>query len=309
MQWITAELWERLAHEETDAHRLGTHPRGWVDRYGDWVLETAEEGRASRWEEWREEIGRRFHFAPRGWLVREWTRDARDQQPARVVHGDDPGEITVREDGAAYVVRPGAGYSSGLFLDQRLNRRWVRGLRARRTLNLFAYTCSFSVCSALGGGGTLSVDTSKRALARGRENFSSNAIPAGGEHRFVAEDVMRFVPRLARRREEFDLIILDPPTFGRAEGRVFRLERDLPELVRGCASLLVPGGWMLVACNNARWNAADLRAVCAEALPRDAFSITPGETPPEIPRAAVSWRLRRASQNHRLTPPSRCCPG
>ena len=58
--------------------------------------------------------------------MREWTRDARDQQPAHVVHGDDPGEITVRENGVAYAVRPGAGYSWTI-LDQRLNRRWVRG--------------------------------------------------------------------------------------------------------------------------------------------------------------------------------------
>ena len=162
-------------------------------------------------------------------------------------------------------------------------------------MNLFAYTCSFSVCSALGGGETLSVDTSKRALACGRENFSRNAVANREGHRFVAEDVMRFLPRLAKRREEFELIILDPPTFGRADGRVFRLERDLPALVRGCAALLGPGGWMLVACNNARWNAADLRAVCAEVLPRDAYSMMPGESPPEIPRGAVSWRLQRVS--------------
>ncbi len=293
MHWITAELWEQLSREGTDAHRVCTDAPGWLDRYGDWIVETvAAKGPGSRQGEWSGELGRRFGFVPRGWLVREWTRDARDQQPARLVHGEDPGEITVREDGVAYGVEPGGGYSSGLFLDQRLNRRWVRGLRARRTLNLFAYTCSFSVCSALGGGETFSVDTAKRALARGRENFARNAI--AGVHRFVAEDVVRFVPRLVKRREEFDLIILDPPTFGRADGRVFRLEKDLPELLRDCGELLAPGGWMLVSCNNARWSAADLRTVCTGALPRGAFSIIPGETPPEIPRGAVSWRLKRA---------------
>jgi 23S rRNA (cytosine1962-C5)-methyltransferase len=287
-QWITAGDWRRLTAEETDVHRICTHRGGWWDRYADWVVETVVPGGSGGPEPG--ELEQRFGFTPRGWLLREWSQD---QQPACLMHGEAPGLVEVREDGVAYLVDPGGGYSSGLFLDQRLNRRWVAELGARRLLNLFAYTCSFSVCGALAGAETLSVDTSKRAIERGRENFRRNGL-AVERHRFVVEDVVKFVPRLVRRRETFDAIILDPPTFGRADGRVFRIERDLPDLIAACADLLTEDGALLVSCNYARWDAAALREVCVAALPGRGFVLGSGELPPEIPRGAVSWRVRRA---------------
>lgn len=286
-EWISKERWEELAAEGTDVHRVRTHRGGWLDRYAGWILETAPPGGGSATEE--SEVERRFGLHPRGWLLREWSHE---QQPARLLRGEAPGEIEVREDGVTYMAEPGGGYSTGVFLDQRLNRRWVAGLRPRRLLNLFAYTCSFSVRAALAGAETLSVDTSKRALERGKENFRRNALSLDG-HRFLAEDVVKFVPRLVRRGEKFDAIILDPPTFGRADGRVFRIERDLPELAAACASLVAEGGSMLVSCNYARWTAAALRDVCQCEPVRKDFLLEPGELPPEIPHGAVSWRLRR----------------
>jgi 23S rRNA (cytosine1962-C5)-methyltransferase len=235
------------------------------------------------------ELHRRLGFAPRGWLVRELARDAREQQAARLVEGEKPGVVEVCEWGVKYAVEPAGGYSTGLFLDQRMNRRRVLDLRPGRTLNLFAYTCSFSVCAARRGGETLSVDVAKRALARGRENFARNAVDTeAGSHRLVADDAAKVVPRLVRRGERFDLIVLDPPTFGRAEGRVFRLERDLPDLVRGCFALLEPGGAMLVSCNFAAWSVAKLKGVCQTVLEEGRFALTPGESVPEIPGGAIS---------------------
>lgn len=286
-RWISEAQWESLAVERTDAHRVCTHDRGWMDRYGDWVVETVAPG-APGWPEARD-VARRFGFTPRGWLLREWSRE---HLPARLVDGEAPAEIEVREDGVAFLVEPGGGYSTGLFLDQRLNRRWAAGLHPRRVLNLFSYTCSFSVRAALTGAETLNVDAARRPLERGRENFRRNGVAMDG-HRFVVEDVMKFVPRLVRRRERFDLIILDPPTFGRSEGRVFRLERDLPDLVTNCARLLEQGGAMLVSCNYARWSRETLRDVCGAAVPAGEFAFEPGALPPEIPRGAISWRLTR----------------
>ena len=290
MRWISEEDWGRFAREGTDAHRLGTGAGGWLERYGDWVLWSGMERDPLRFAP---ELASRFGFAPRGWLARKLARDAREQAPGRVVDGEDPGTLTVREWDVAYGVEPCGGYSAGLFLDQRLNRHWVLGLRPARTLNLFAYTGSFSVCAALGGGKTLSVDAAKRALARARENFALNAIDAADGHRFVAEDATKIVPRLARRGEVFDLIVLDPPTFGRSGGRVFRIADDLPELVSGCFALLAPGGTLLVACNYAEWTSGDLRALCEDALRGDAFRVAPGERPEEIPGGAISWRIAR----------------
>lgn len=294
MNWISGELWDRCGAERTDVHRVATGRDGYVDRYGEWILWSGD--RAPRAETLREELMSRFGFAPRGYLARELVRNAADQKPARLVAGDEPGEITVAEAGVKYRVEPAGGYSSGLFLDQRLNRQWVRELAPRKMLNLFAYTGSFTVCAAMGGAETCSVDAAKRALDRARVNLQRNDIDPADGHRFLADDVMKVVPRLAKRAERFDLIVLDPPTFGRAGGRVFRIEKDLAGLVRECFELLERGGSLLVSCNYAAWTASDLRAVCAEALVGRSCGFAAGECPPEIAGGAVSWRLRRSGR-------------
>jgi len=157
---------------------------------------------------------------------------------------------------------------------------------------LFAYTGSFTVCAALGGGETCSVDASKRTLAKARENLRGNDVDPAEGHRFLADDAMKVVPRLVKRGEKFDLIVLDPPTFGRADGRVFRIEKDLPTLITECFGLLEPGGRMLVSSNYAEWEARDLWELCELALGGSKARLQAGELPPEIRRGAVSWRIR-----------------
>lgn len=298
MEWISPARWAALSQEGTDAHRVATTRGGYLDRYGDWVLWSG--GEPPRPETLREETARRYGFAPRGYLARELVKAAADQRPARLLDGEQPGEITVREAGLRYLVEPAGGYSTGLFLDQSRNRRWVEGLGARRVLNLFAYTCSFTVCAACSGASTCSVDASKRVLAHGRRNLELNGIDPSDGHRFLADDAAKVVPRLSKRGETFDLIVLDPPTFGRAGGRVFRIQRDLPDLVAGCFDLLVPGGRMLVASNYAAWTAHDLQKVCREALGERDGGFERGECPQEISGGAVSWRVRKGSQDGRL---------
>ena len=291
MNWISSDQWEALAKQDTDVHRLATGKDGYLDRFGEWILWSGE--RAPGVDLLRAEIADRYAFAPRGYLERTLVKKAADQKPARLVAGEDPREIVVREGGFMYAVEPAAGYSSGLFLDQRLNRRWVATLGAQRMLNLFSYTCSFTVCAAASGAQTCSVDAAKSVLAAGRRNLEQNGLDPTVCHRFLADDATKVVPRLARRGETFDLIVLDPPTFGRAAGRVFQIEKDLPALVRGCFELLVPGGWLLVSCNYAAWSVGDLRALCAESLQGAALIMEKGEHPEEIPHGAISWRVRR----------------
>ncbi|PYJ42502.1 MAG: hypothetical protein DME86_05255 [Verrucomicrobia bacterium] len=135
------------------------------------------------------------------------------------------------ENSLQYGIDFGAGYSVGLFVDQRENRRFVRQVEPRRLLNCFAYTCSFSVAAASVGTRTVSVDLSRRSLERGRENFLLNGLPAE-EHRFTTDDVFEVLPRLARGGEKFDMIVLDPPTFSRSRrGRTFQVQSDFENLL------------------------------------------------------------------------------
>lgn len=298
MHWITERQWKEFEEEGTDVHRLATGERGWLDRYGEhvlWSLGGRDRLPPTPPPEMITQLAERFGFVAQGWLVRKLARDASEQSPASILGGQDPGGFSVREGAVHYRVEPSGGYSSGIFMDQRLNRKWVKGLAAPRMLNLFAYTCSFSVCVALAGGRTLSVDASKRSLARGKENFSCNGLSIEEGHRFLADDVMKVVPRLSKRGERFDLIVLDPPTFGRAAGRVFQVRRDLPGLVRDTFALLSPGGWLLVSSNLGEWSFSSLRRICHDALEGGDFFLSTGECPPEISGGAISCRIRRTT--------------
>src|SRR6185436_243529 len=87
------------------------------------------------------------------------------------------------------------------------------------------------VAGASVGAQTVNVDLSKKSLARGKENFALNSLPTG-DHRFIADDVLTVLPRLARKGEKFDMIILDPPTFSRSHrGKAFQVEQDFEALL------------------------------------------------------------------------------
>ncbi|MCC7291290.1 MAG: class I SAM-dependent methyltransferase [Phycisphaerales bacterium] len=160
--------------------------------------------------------------------------------------------VVVSERGLKFETHPLDPLAAGLYLDHRENRARVRAMaQGRHVLNLFAYTCGFSVAAAAGGAeSVVSVDQSKRALEWGKVNFDLNALPVAS-HAFYPDEVFDFLRRADRRERRFDLIILDPPTFARMKKpkRTFHVAEDLPDLVRATLPLLAPRGIMLVATN------------------------------------------------------------
>jgi 23S rRNA (cytosine1962-C5)-methyltransferase len=154
-----------------------------------------------------------------------------------------------------------------LFIDQRANRARLRALKPKRLLNTFAYTCSFSVVAALGGAETVSVDLSRRSLARGEGNFQRNGLDPKAGHRFIADDVLAVLPRLARRGEKFDAIVLDPPTFSRnAAGAAFQVQRDFDRLVALALEVAAPEAKILLSVNHSAMRVADLERAARAAL-------------------------------------------
>lgn len=162
-------------------------------------------------------------------------------------------ELTILENGIRFHIRPYDGFSVGLFLEHRDNRRRVCELAAgRRVLNTFSYTCGFSVAAARGGAVSVdSVDVHKRYLEWGKRNFEANGLDLT-PHRFFCSDVMDFYRRAARQGRRYDLVILDPPTFARLRRpeRTFVLDEQLGDLCRGAIELLDPGGIILLATNH-----------------------------------------------------------
>jgi 23S rRNA (cytosine1962-C5)-methyltransferase len=232
--WIGQELMHEFAAEKTNAHRFCTARDGWVERYGDDVLisfksEATCERLSTELFLWAQTSG----FPITRVFGRFLPKQNAEREASKLLFGNatkDVRSIAI-ERSLQYGVDFSAGYSVGLFLDQRENRSFVRKAAPKRMLNCFAYTCSFSVAAASAGANTLSVDLSRKSLERGRENFILNKLPLAG-HRFMANDVFEVLPRLARRSEKFDMIILDPPTFSRSRrGRAFQVESDFERLL------------------------------------------------------------------------------
>jgi len=175
------------------------------------------------------------------------------RSPAPFVGKPAPPEFEIRERGLRFSIHPYDGYSVGLFLDQRENRSRVRESAAgKRVLNLFAYTCGFSVAAAAGGAEqTVSVDVAVKNLEWGKANFALNGIDLD-RHLFFRSDAAEFLSRMKKQGKTFDLIILDPPSFahGRGSKKDFSVLDDLGSLVGAATEVLTPGGVLLVSTNH-----------------------------------------------------------
>ena len=175
-----------------------------------------------------------------------------------LLRGEAQEEVTVTENGIRFVIHPADGLATGLYLDHRDNRRRICQMaEGKDVLNLFAYTCGFSVAAAVGGAAsTTSVDLTVRSLEWGKANFAANGLELEA-HTFIRSDAFDYFKRAERQKKRFDLIILDPPSFARSKKpkRTFEVRKHLVELIEGARELLRPGGQMLIATNNRQLSA------------------------------------------------------
>ncbi len=188
-----------------------------------------------------------------------------------------------KENGMRFLVDFQAGYSQGIFLDQRENRdRLAKMTRDRSILNCFAYTCTFGLAAMLQGAAACThLDLSKHYLAWGMKNYACNDLMARDED-FIFGDVAEWLRRFAKSRRTFDWIILDPPTFSRdRKGKVFRIEKDLPGLMNSAASCLNPGGGIFVSTNCRAMETRKFRTLIEEGLD-SRWMMNPGSMPYEF---------------------------
>ena len=251
-EWIEPEVHGAFLAQQTDALRLCTCPDGWVERFGVDVLishktDAALERLKTELCLWALNAG----FTFRRVFARFLPRQNADREAPTMILGDPDTNVesTALERTLCYAIDFSAGYSVGLFIDQRENRRFVRDVGPGTLLNCFAYTCSFSVAAATVGAKTVSIDLSKKSLSRGRENFALNSLSTA-DHRFIADDVMAVLPRLARKGEKFDAIILDPPTFSRShKGKAFQVEQDFESLLLAALEVAERNARILLSTN------------------------------------------------------------
>ncbi len=159
----------------------------------------------------------------------------------------------VQEYGIYFTINLTDYLDTGLFLDHRETRQQVATLATnKKVLNLFAYTCSFSIHAAMAGATfTRSVDLSNTYCAWGRRNFNANSLCAK-QNEILRMDCLKFLTNPFYKHEKYDLIIIDPPTISRSKkmDQLFDIQVDYVFLINACLNLLNLGGIILFSTNS-----------------------------------------------------------
>jgi 23S rRNA (cytosine1962-C5)-methyltransferase len=153
-----------------------------------------------------------------------------------------PQKWTVTYRNLQFTVHPTGFKHMGLFPEQAANwdfmMQKISGADRRiKVLNLFAYTGGATVACASAGAEVVHVDAAKSMVTWAKENITLNKLE-NRPVRFIVDDCIKFVLREQRRGNFYDAIIMDPPSYGRSDGGVFKVENDLYNLVAETAKLL-----------------------------------------------------------------------
>lgn len=168
-------------------------------------------------------------------------------------------DFVIEENGRRFWVNLDKYLDTGLFLDHRNTRKKVGDTAAgKRFLNLFSYTGSFTVYAATGGAvSSETVDLSNTYLDWARRNFELNGIDLA-KHQIIRADVFQYLQTAFEAGKQFDLIVMDPPSFSNSKkmSDTLDIQRDHARLIQGAMKLLAPNGLMYFS-NNLRSFALD----------------------------------------------------
>lgn len=181
--------------------------------------------------------------------------------PIDVVLGCKVAALQAKENGLSYEVKFGGQQNIGLFLDMANGRRWVNAhAKNANVLNLFSYTCAFSVAAIDGGAGqVINADMAKGALNWGRENHRLNNHEMD-KVKFFAHDVLKSWGKF-KKFGPYDLILVDPPSFQKGS---FVAKKDYTKMARRFPELLAENGRVLACLNAPELDVAFLREVMGE---------------------------------------------
>ncbi len=236
-----------------------------VDRYGDYLMIQLYA------ESWRPHLpllvqALEHECNPVGIYEKRRPRNTREleaenprKQYSRLLAGTaHPGRLSVAENGLEFLVALEEGLHTGLFLDQRSNRRdLMNRVSGKTVLNLFAFTGAFSVAAACAGATRVtSVDASGYYLGWAEENFATNRLNPR-RHEFVADDCLEALSSMRNQNRRFDVILMDPPSFSTTKKSRFTTRGGTSELVAAALSLLAPGGLLITSSNHQKVDLAD----------------------------------------------------
>ena len=192
---------------------------------------------------------------------------SRDDGELRALWGElPPPELTVRENGIKLLANLYDGQKTGLFLDHRENRQTLSRFTAgKRVLNLFSYTGAFSLYAVRGGAQHVtSVDIAPAAIGDAKRNFVLNGFNSEA-HTFLSTDVFALLTDYAARKEQFGVVVLDPPSFARSKKSRHAALRAYTKLNAQALRCTQPGGLLATASCTSQVSPEDFHAVLGEA--------------------------------------------
>lgn len=202
-------------------------------------------------------------------IYEKFRYQRKDGLISRYVRGDAaPMPLIVKENGINYATYLDDGLMTGIFLDQRevrgaLTERYAAG---KRVLNTFSYTGAFSVAAAMGGAiETTSVDVANRSLERTKEQFAVNNLDEEKQKIFVM-DVFDFIRYAIRKGLQYDVTIIDPPSFARTKKRTFSVTKDYTQLLEELIQITAPDGTLIVSSNAANYKEKNFKQDIAQAF-------------------------------------------
>ena len=181
--------------------------------------------------------------------------------PSEALKGDIAGDYYAEEKGLKFRLNFKANQNVGFFLDMANCRQVLRdNAKGKRVLNLFAYTCAFSVVAAEAGASkVVNVDMAKGALNTGRNNHQYNNIDARSVS-FLGHDIFKSWGKI-RKYGPYDMIIIDPPSF---QAGSFNVRKDYQKIVRKLPRLMAPQAQVLACLNSPDLSFSFLRELFSE---------------------------------------------
>jgi 23S rRNA (cytosine1962-C5)-methyltransferase len=181
--------------------------------------------------------------------------------PIELLVGEPCTETTVEENGLKYRITLGRAQNTGLFLDMKNGRDWVKNnAQGARVLNLFSYTCAFSVAAiASDAASVFNIDMSRPSLATGRDNHRLNDHDTG-KVKFDSLDIFKSFGRI-KKNGPYDLLICDPPSF--QKGSV-DIKRDYKKIIRRIPEFMNPNSLLMLCLNSPDLDAEFLKQTVAD---------------------------------------------
>lgn len=206
----------------------------------------------------------------------------RNKAPYQLLLGEQINHVNALEHNLKYHLQLGQAQNSGLFLDMRNGRKWViENSKAKNVLNLFSYTCAFSVAAIAGGAKqVVNVDISKSPLAKGRENHRLNGHNLQ-QVKFEGVDIFKSYGRL-KKHGPYDLLICDPPSF--QKGSV-DIKRDYPKIIRRLPQLMNDNGLLMLCLNSPDLDDEFIHQMIKNECPQCEF--TKNIAPPKVYKEAM----------------------